>query len=41
MKLSKLGIPYYGEKSNDPIVHYSDTTFSKLHVPIARNIITS
>ena len=34
MKLSKLGILYYGEKSNDSIVHYDDAAYSKLHVPI-------
>ena len=39
MKLSKLGIPYYGKKTNDSIVHYNDATYSKLHVPIVRNII--
>ena len=35
MKLSKLGIPYYGKKTNDSIY----ATYSKLHVPIVRNII--
>ena len=39
MKLSKLGIPYYGKKSNDSIVHYNDATYRKLHAPIVRNII--
>ena len=39
MKLSKLGIPCYGKKSNDSIVHTNDATYSKLHVPIVRNII--
>ena len=42
MKLSKLGILYYSEKSNDSIVHYDDAAYSKLHklhVPIVRNII--
>ena len=39
MKLSKQGIPYYGKKSNDSIVHYKDATYSKLHVPIVRSII--
>ena len=42
MKLSKLGIPCSGKKSNDSIVHCSDATYSKLHVPnvpIVRNII--
>ena len=39
MKLSKLGIPYYGKKSDDSIVHSNDTTYGKLHVPIVRNII--
>ena len=39
MKLSKLGIPCYGKKSNDSIVHSNDATYSKLHVPIVRNII--
>ena len=34
MKLSKLGILYYGEKSNDSTVHYDDAAYSKLHVPI-------
>ena len=37
--MSKLGIPYYGKKSNDSIVHYNDATYSKLHVPTVRNII--
>ena len=39
MELSKLGIPCYGKKSNDPIVHYNDATYSKLPFPIIRNII--
>ena len=39
MKLSKLGIPYYGKKSNDSIVHYNNATYSKLHVPIVGNFI--
>ena len=39
MKLSKLGIPYYGKKSNDSIVQSNGATFRKLHVPIVRNII--
>ena len=39
MMLSKLGIPYYGKKSNDSIVHYNDATYRKLHAPIVRNII--
>ena len=39
MNLSKLGIPYYGKKSNDSVVHYNYATCSKLHVPIVRNII--
>ena len=37
--LSKLGIPYYGKKSNDSIVHHNDATYRKLHAPIVRNII--
>ena len=32
MKLSKLGIPYYGKKSNDSIVLSNDAIYSKLHV---------
>ena len=39
MKLSKRGIPYYGKKSSNYIVHSNDATYSKLHVPIVRNII--
>ena len=39
MKLNKLGIPYYGEKLNDSIVHSNGATYSKLHAPIIRNII--
>ena len=46
MKLSKLGIPYYGKKSNDSIVHYNDAIYRYLltylpmmHVPIVRNIV--
>ena len=39
MKLSKLRIPYQCKKSNDSIVHSDDATYSKLHVPIVRNII--
>ena len=39
INLSKLGIPYYGKKSNDSIVHYNDATYRKLHAPIVRNII--
>ena len=46
MKLSKLGIPNYGKKYNDSIVHYNDATYRYLltylpmmHVPIVRNII--
>ena len=38
-KLSKLGIPNYREKPNNSIVHYNDATYSKLHVPVLRNII--
>ena len=37
--MSKLGIPYYGKKSNDSIVHYNDSTYSKLNVLIVHNII--
>ena len=36
MKLSKLGIPYYGNKSNNSILHCNDATYSKLHAPIVR-----
>ena len=39
MKLNKLGIPHYGKKLNDSIVHSNGTTYSKLHVAIVRNII--
>ena len=39
MKLSKLGIPYYGKKSNDSIVHSNDATNSKLRVRIIGNIV--
>ena len=39
MKLSKLGIPYYGKNSNDYIVHSNDATYDKLYVSIERNII--
>ena len=39
MKLSKLGIPYYDKKANHSIVYRNDATYSKLHVPIVRNII--
>ena len=39
MKLNKLGIPHYGKKLNDSIEHSNDATYSKLHVPIIRNII--
>ena len=39
MKLSKVGIPYYGKKSNDSIVHFNDASYSKLHVPIVPNVI--
>ena len=39
MKLSKLGIPCYSKKSNDSIVHYNGATYSKLDVPIVRNVI--
>ena len=39
MKLNKLGIPHYGKKLNDSIVHSNDATYSKLHVPIIRNVI--
>ena len=39
MKLNKLGIPHYGKKLNDSIVHSNDATYSKLHVPIISNII--
>ena len=39
MQLSNLVIPCCGKKSNDSIVHSNDATYSKLHVPIVRNII--
>ena len=39
VKLNKLGIPHYGKKLNGSIVHSNDATYSKLHVPIVRNII--
>ena len=38
MKLNNLGIPYYGKKLNDSIVHFNEATYSKLHVPIVCNI---
>ena len=41
MKLSKLGIPYYGKKSNVARVHFNDATYDKLHVPIVRRIINT
>ena len=34
VNLSKLGIPYYGKKSNHSIVHSNDATYIKLHEPI-------
>ena len=39
MKLNKLGIPHYGKKLNDAIVHSNDAAYRKLHVPIVRNVI--
>ena len=39
MKLNKLGIPHYGKKLSDSIVHSNDATYSKPHVLITRNII--
>ena len=39
MKLNKLGIPHYGNKLNDSIVHSNDANYGKLHVPIVRNIM--
>ena len=39
MKLKKLGIPHYGKKLSDSIVHSNDATYSKPHVLITRNII--
>ena len=41
MKLNKLGIPHYGKKLSDSIVHSNDATYIKLHVPIVRNIINT
>ena len=41
MKLSMPGIPSYGTKSNDFVVHSNNAAYSKLHVPIVRNIINS
>ena len=38
MKLNKLAIPYYGKKLNNSIVHFDGATYSKLHVPVIRNI---
>ena len=40
IKLNKQGIPYYGKKLNDSMVHSNDVTYSKLHVPIVCTIIT-
>ena len=37
--IQKLSLPHYGKKLNDSIVHSNDATYSKLHVPIVRNII--
>ena len=39
MKLNKLGIPHYVKKLKDSIVRSNDATYSKLRVPIVRNII--
>ena len=39
VKLNKLGVRYYGKKSNDSIIQSNDATYGKLHVPIVRNII--
>ena len=39
MKLNKLGIPHYGKKLKDSIVHSNDATYGMLHVTIVRNII--
>ena len=38
MKLNQLSIRHYGKKLNDCIVHSNDATYSKLHVPIVRDI---
>ena len=38
INLSKLGIFYYGKKSDDSIVHYNGATYRKLHAPIVCNI---
>ena len=40
MKLNKPGIPHYGKKLNNSIVHSNDATYSKQHIPIVHNIYT-
>ena len=39
MKLNKLGIPHYGKKLNDSIVHSNEATYSELHVPFICKIV--
>ena len=29
MRLSELGVPYYGKKSNNSMVHSNDATYGK------------